>query len=169
MSARTKLFAWIAIGGALTLGSYVWGVMGYPELRDGMWGGVPESVKPLYTINMFLAAFGFLIAMALLLKYADDALLNRLFLPYTLILIPSALWLPLTVWYLQSAAGGLWWAIRIDLFLVGIGAIMLWPAIGKLSEASGNLRHIGRTGLFFFILQTAVLDAILWPAWFVHP
>lgn len=169
MSARTKLFAWIAIGGVLTLGSYVWGVMGYPELRDGMWGGVPESVKPLYTINMFLAAFGFLLAMGLLLKYADETMLNRLFLPYTLILIPSALWLPLTVWYLQSAAGGLWWAIRIDLFMVGIGAIMLWPAIGRLAAAHSNMRIFGRFGLFFFILQTAVLDAILWPAWFVHP
>ena len=143
--------------------------MGYPELRDGMWGGVPESVKPLYTINMFLAAFGFLLAMGLLLKYADEVMLHRLFLPYTLILIPSALWLPLTVWYLQSAAGGLWWAIRIDLFMVGIGAIMLWPAIGRLAAAHANMRIFGRFGLFFFILQTAVLDAILWPAWFVHP
>ena len=103
MSARTKLFAWIAIGGVLTLGSYVWGVMGYPELRDGMWGGVPESVKPLYTINMFLAAFGFLLAMVLVLKYADEAMLKRLLLPYTLILIPSALWLPCLL-YTSDAA-----------------------------------------------------------------
>jgi len=48
------------VGGILVLGSYAHGLITHPASRDAIWGGVPETIKPLYTANMLFAAAGYL-------------------------------------------------------------------------------------------------------------
>ena len=53
------LIAINVVGGILVLGSYVQGLMAHPDNRNALWGGVPNSVQPLYTVSMILAALGY--------------------------------------------------------------------------------------------------------------
>ena len=57
-SQRT-LVAINVLGGMAVLGSYAWGAFARPDGMGALWGGVPESIRGFYTINMFLAAFGY--------------------------------------------------------------------------------------------------------------
>ena len=49
-SQRRSLLILIALGGSAVLGSYVLALVGTPELRSGLWGGLPESLKGAYTV-----------------------------------------------------------------------------------------------------------------------
>jgi hypothetical protein len=53
------LIAIILIGGVAVLGSYIGGIQARPDAGQILWGGVPEKTRPLYTVNMFLAAAGY--------------------------------------------------------------------------------------------------------------
>ena len=172
---RRSLLLLIGIGGTAVLGSYVLAFVGTPELRTGLWGGLPESLKGAYTVNMFLAAFGFFPA-TLLLGFktplgefqAQTGLSWEVMLgAYAAILMPSALWLPLTALYIEDPTPVLWLAIRVVLFAVGLGASTLaWMLIRRASQ--GPTLAWGAVATFFpFWLQTMVLDAIVWP-WFYH-
>ena len=55
-SSRNLLLALNALGGGAVLWSYVVGLMGDSSVGNALWGGVPETLRPLYTVNMFLAA-----------------------------------------------------------------------------------------------------------------
>lgn len=168
MKNRLGLVVLNILGGSAVLGSYAWGILGYPELHDAFWGGVPQSLRELYTLNMFLAAAGYLAAFLFFMWHGDDQI-KKLFLPYTLILIPSALWLPLTVWVLQAPAKWLWLTIRVDLLLVGLGGLLLFSAVRRTTDANRLPRLLTCLGLAFFVLQTAVLDALVWPYYFELP
>ena len=48
-----------AVGGACVLASYVWGLSALASSEPGLWGGVPVSWRPAYTLNMVLAAVGY--------------------------------------------------------------------------------------------------------------
>jgi hypothetical protein len=86
---------------------------------------------------------------------------------YLLILVPSALWLPLTFAMIESPSAGLWWAIRVVLGLVGIGSVGLLAAIVTVqSPRAAGARWVAVIGDGFFCLQTAILDALVWPAFF---
>ena len=165
MNPKARLFLIVAIGGITTLGSYIWGFSQYPELADDFWGGVPKEWIPLYTGNMLFAASGFLAALALLLKTSNDVQIHKLTLPYILILLPSTLWLPLTVWLLHEPSNWLWVVIRIDLILVGIGGLMLYPPIAG-APVNKVIRTLTLIIFSFFVFQTAVLDALVWTAYF---
>ena len=172
-----SFIALVVCGGVAVLGSYVWGVQA-PGVGSALWGGVPETLRPLYTINMFLAAAGFFPFTFHVLRIlgdtrrpaqADDGLRRRLHLWYGLILVASALWLPLTAWMLASPSGLLWAAVRFDLALVAVGALGLLsdvirgPRFGRLPWLAAVV------GLVPFCIQTVVLDALIWPWFFTLP
>lgn len=168
MRTRSSFLALNILGGAAVLGSYAWGIGLYPELRDAFWGGVPETMQGIYGINMLLAATGYLSAFAFFAFKLSHKDFGRLMLPYTLILIPSALWLPLTVAVLQQPSEWLWWIVRVDLFAVAIGGLLLFPNIVQTPAARG-LKALVMLGLLFFFLQTGVLDALVWAHYFELP
>jgi hypothetical protein len=86
---------------------------------------------------------------------------------YAMILIPSALWLPLTFEMLEAPSSALWLAIRVSLALVGLGSLGLMAAIASAQPHSATgRRRIALIGTLFFSLQTALLDALIWPAFF---
>jgi hypothetical protein len=55
----------------------------------------------------------------------------------------------------------------IDLALVALGSLGLLAAIASVApHATPGSRRLALIGALFFCLQTALLDALVWPAWF---
>jgi hypothetical protein len=165
------------LGGIAVLGSYAHGIITNPLTRGDVWGGVPEGLQPLYTANMLLAAAGyFAFSFFVFFKLDPDRVRiagrfgYRVFhVLFALILIPSALWMPLTFAMLDSPGMGLWLAVRGVLTLTGLGSLGLLAAIAMSRPSEGEgARSIALLGCAFFCLQTAVLDAVIWPAYFPY-
>ena len=124
---------WLAInvvGGAAVLGSYVHGLATHPDTRDQLWGSIPPELQAVYGVTMWLAAAGyFFFSYYFLARTEVDevrfgrfgfGLINAL---YALVMVPSALWMPLTFAYLEDPSPGLWLIVRADLLLVAVGSI----------------------------------------------
>ena len=176
MDSATRSLLWLnLLGGLAVLGSYAHGLATHPLTRGEVWGGVPEAMRSLYTVNMFLAAAGYFAFSHFVffrLEPANTRIGGRLGFGvfhglYALILVPSALWMPLTFSMLEAPSPGLWWAIRITLAAVGVGSLGLLAALLAVrpSGAVGAWR-LAVLGAAAFCIQTAVLDALVWPAFF---
>jgi hypothetical protein len=176
MHPDKRAMAWInVIGGVAVLGSYAHGIWTNPETAGAVWGGVPEWMKPFYTVSMLAAAVGYLVFTHYLCFRADpeesrvaDRFSLRLFNAlYVLILLPSALWMPLTFSMLDDPHDGLWMVIRLVLALVGIGSLAVIAALLMLQPRRPALSYwLAVVGSVAFSIQTALLDAIVWPAYF---
>jgi len=161
----------VLVGGILVLGSYVWGFQSRPEAGNVLWGGVPESIQPYYTLGMVAGALGYFFYTYFLLFALDESTARvgtrwgyGIF-PwlYLIILIPSALWLPLS--YLATdQAGTFWvWLVRFDLLLVALGSIGLLIALLNVNPKVPRLAHqLAVAGIILFSLQTVLLDAVIW-------
>lgn len=164
-----------AFGGAAVLLSYAYLAILPPEIVQGLWGGLPESFKGPYTFTMLAAAAGYFPLTYQLVFRSDLESARFLGLPlfpllvllYSLVLAPSAAWLPLTALMLAEPSSGLWVAIRVVLALVGVGtAGLLWLAWQKARDDGTAGAWVAVVGGFFFFLQTGILDATVWPAYF---
>jgi len=163
-------------GGIMVLGSYAHGLITHPANRDAIWGGVPETIKPLYTLNMLFAAAGYLAFTYFILfrLNPDNAQLANLsgykvfYIIYAFILFPSALRMPLTYAALDHPGSSLYyWAVRITLAIVGLASLALLGLLLSLhSSESSPIYWLAVAGSVFFCIQTAVLDAIVWSAYF---
>ena len=173
-AARKNLLRLNLVGGTAVLLSYVLGALDAPA-TGSVWGGVPSHLQPIYTANMFVAATGYFHFSHYIYRRMDPAE-TRLFgrfsyagfnWIYAAILIPSALWLPLTNAMVENPGPVLWALICASLYSVAIGTIFLFFA---LLGAKPNDR--GRTwaiaGALGFGLQTVVLDALIWTAYFPY-
>jgi len=176
MNAKKRLMLFInLLGGGGVIGSYVWGFLTHPNAGQALWGGVPDSIRPFYTAGMFLAAtgyFAFTYFILFRLNPSETRVFNRfpfgLFnVLYAAILIPSALWMPLTLLALEGSSLGFFWAVRIVLALVGLASVSLLFALLKVEPRLPRWAHrLAVAGCVGFCLQTAILDAIVWVAFF---
>ncbi|MDH3728540.1 MAG: hypothetical protein OER77_13505 [Myxococcales bacterium] len=170
---------WLAInvvGGIAVLGSYAHGLITHPQTRDMLWGSMPDPLKSIYGVTMWLAAAGYLVFMHHVFFRIDTAearvgqhfgfgVVNTC---CAAVVFASALWMPLTFAYLDQPSTALWVLIRADLFIVGIGAVGLIVSVFNLSpRATGWAGVVTILALLLFALQTAFLDAFVWPAFFV--
>lgn len=170
--ARINLF-----GGLAVLGSYAFCLIAYSSEAGDFWGGVPDALRPLYTVNMGLAAAGYF-AFTYFLMYRMKPTMGAggrfgfgtFNVLYALILLPSALWMPLAFAMLESPSDGLWWVIRLTLVAVGIGSLGLLAGLVAVRPRSPSVPHkLAVAGSLAFCAQTAILDALVWPAYFpVH-
>jgi hypothetical protein len=176
--SQRRLAVLNAVGGVAVLASYGLVFRLAPEARGALWGGVPEGMRALYTVNMLLAAAGYFPFTFLLLFRTSGAELARatglpfsaLHAFYALVLFPSALWLPLTAVLIRSPSPAVWTAVRADLLLVGIGSAGLLYALTRLAlHRRGALAWLGVAGAVPFFVQTAILDALVWPAFYPAP
>jgi len=172
---RASLLWLNVVGGSAVLGSYAHGFASNPLTRSELWGGVPMALQPLYTASMLLAALGYFAFSAFVFLRLDPerARIGGRFgfgafhVLYALILLPSALWLPLTFEMLESPGRALWVVIRVTLGLVGLGSLGLVAAIASASPHSApGSRRLALAGALAFSFQTALLDALVWPAYF---
>jgi hypothetical protein len=173
--ARRSLLWLNVLGGIAVLGSYVHGLASNPQTRGALWGDVPEALRPFYTVSMLLAAAGYFAFSSFVFRRLDPDRtrivgqfgFGAFHVLYAMILVPSALWLPLTFEMLAAPSSALWLAIRVTLALVGLGSLGLMAAVASaVPHNASGARRIALIGTLFFSLQTALLDALIWPAYF---
>ncbi len=128
--------------------------------------------RKLFLATLFLAAF-FFVLIILFRVDPDEALIARrcryrLFhLLYGMILLPSILWMPLSFAMLHEPSFGLWIAIRIVLAVVGFGSIGISAAIFLVQPRRDSWAfRLAVIGSIAFCVQTAILDALVWTAFF---
>jgi hypothetical protein len=175
VGARSLLLAVNVVGGIAVLGSYAWGLATHPVPGPALWGGVPTTWRPLYGASMIPAALGY-IAFATYLLFRVDPGATRfglglpyaaLVVPFVLVLVPSALWMPLTLRFAEVGGAGLWWAIRIGLWTTAIGSLLLAFAVATVAPRVATSYWVAAVlGTVFFFFQTGILDGILWVAKF---
>ena len=163
------------LGGAAVLGSYVWGFRTYPGASDTLWGGVPENIRPYVTANMLLAAAGYF-AFIYFTLFRLDATHSRVFgrfgfglfnLLYAVILIPSALWMPVSIQAIEQGSHAYAWLARLVLAVVALASLGLLFALLKVQPAQPRwTQRLAVIGSIPFCIQTVLLDAILWGALF---
>ena len=169
------LIAIILIGGVFVLGSYIGGIQARPDAGKILWGGVPEKIRPFYTVNMFLAAASYFLFTFFILFRLDPietkvtsrfgfGVFHGL---YAAILIPSALWLPLTLLAVDQSSQALLWLVRIVLGVVGAASLGLFFALRKVRPPQPAWAYrLSMVGSMFFCIQTMILDALVWGAFF---
>jgi len=166
------------LGGLAVLGSYAYYLAANPMTRSNLWGNVPDALRPAYTASMLLAAAGYFAFSYYVLFRIDarearigGAYRYRVFLwIYAGILAPSALWMPLTFRMFDEPGWGLWIATRGVLGLVGISSLALIGAIAAVRPAGPAwARALALLGALAFAVQTALLDALVWPHYFPFP
>lgn len=137
------------LGGAAVLGSYAQGFRTHTGAGQVLWGGVPASIRPFYTAGMFVAAAGYLAFTYFLLFRLNPsatrvygrpglALFNAL---YAAILIPSALWMPLTFQAVEHSSLLLLWMVRIVLVAVACGSLGLLLALLNVQPREPSWAH----------------------------
>lgn len=162
------------IGGAAVIGSYIYGFSSQPGGANVLWGGVSESIRPVYFVSMILSAIGYFLFFYYILfrlspsevTIANTFGFSLFFAIFILILLPSALWMPLTNLYVGAPSTGTWVIVRIILALVGIGSIALIWALLSLQTREGVAYWMAVAGSGYFAFHTAILDAIVWAALF---
>jgi len=162
------------IGGIAVLGSYAHGVLTHPGAGDILWGGVPYGIRPFYTVGMFLAAAGYFAFTNFLLRLdPNDTQVTRRFgfglfnALYAAILIPSALWMPLTFLAVEQSSLALLWIVRVVLAAVGVASLGLFFALMNVKPHRPLWAHrLAVVGSVGFCIQTVLLDAIVWGACF---
>jgi hypothetical protein len=164
------------LGGIAVIGSYVLGFIGHPDAGTVLWGGVPEVLRPAYTVGMLAAALGYFAFTGYLLLATDAAhvrvgdrfgfgIFNVLYIG---ILVPSALWMPLTFMMIDQPSTWLWWIIQAVLILVGAASLGLLIALLFLRPRRTPWAFwLAVAGSVGFSIQTAILDALIWTAYFV--
>ena len=162
------------LGGAAVIGSYVLGLRGGSSAAV-LWGGVPESIRPVYTVSMVICALGYFAFLYFLLVKTVPGnvvisgrfgygLFHWIFL---LILVPSAFWMPLTNLYVGDPHTGTWIAVRVVLVIVGLASIALaWALLTLQPNNRGPAYWSAVAGSCYFAFHTAILDAIIWAALF---
>jgi hypothetical protein len=173
----TKRITWMLInllGGAAVLGSYAYGFLTRSNASQMLWGGVPAGFRPFYTAGMLAATAGYF-ALAYYVFRLDPrktevfgrfgfGIFNVL---YLLVLVPSALWMPLTLLAIERASTVLRWMVRLDLATVAAGSLGLLLAVLNTRLRPSTLRYIlAVLGSAALCLQTVVLDAIVWSLYF---
>jgi hypothetical protein len=175
MHPQKRALIWInAFGGTAVLASYAWNLLAHPEAGGDFWGGVPEAMRSGYVVTMLLAVAGYFAFTRFVfrLRPAQVRVANRFDYRsfqaiYALILLPSALWMPLTFAMIQDPSAGLWLAIRLTLALVGVGSLALVAALLWLQPSKPKVAYrLAVAGSLAFAFQTAILDALVWPAYF---
>jgi hypothetical protein len=176
MPSQKRLFLFVnLLGGLAVLGSYAWGLLARPGSSSILWGGVPQGLRLLYTVCMLLAASGYFAFTSLILfqlNPQETRLANRFGFGafnalYAAILVPSALWMPLTLLAIDQSSLGLVWLVRLDLAVVGLASLGLLSALIGLQPRPSRLAYrLAAAGCLAFCFQTAILDAILWSACF---
>ena len=172
---RVWMLAINLIGGSAVIGSYIWGFAGRPGAADLLWGGVPASIRPFYTAGMLLAAAGYF-AFSYFLVFRIGPIQTTIFrrfdarlypLLYAGILLPSALWMPATLWAADHPSQYSVWIVRGVLIVVALFSLGLLAAlIGTRPRDPKWAQALSVTGVMAFCLQTVVLDAIVWGAAF---
>ncbi len=163
------------IGGAAVIGSYIFGLGGSSGGTNVLWGGVPASIRPVYFASMIVCAVAYFAVLYYLffrLTPGEVVIAGRFhyslfYIIFILMLIPSALWMPLTNLYVANPGTGLWIGVRTVLIVVGLASIALcWAIVSVQNKVPGVSYWLAAVGSGYFAFHTLILDGIVWAALF---
>jgi hypothetical protein len=161
------------VGGIAVIGSYIFGINAQSGGANVLWGGVPVGIRPVYTVSMVLSAIGyFAFLYFIFFKLTPDevTIANRFgfwlfYVIFLLILIPSALWMPLTNLYVGNPGMGLKFIVRTVLVIVGLASIALvWALLTLQTRTPAVPYWLAVAGSGYFAFHTMILDGIIWSA-----
>ena len=161
----------IVLGGLGVVGSYIIGAVKNPDKASALWGGVSKNLIPLYALGMVLSAIGFLASTYYIFFKINASSITiwpgldfRAFsVIYILILVPSALWMTLTVRMVENPGTGFSIGIKTVLILVALGALALLISLITIRPKVLDWTYwLAVIGSGFFFLHAAVLDATIW-------
>lgn len=169
-----RFFLMNLVLGAAVLGSYAQGIATHPDLVavDALWGSMPAGLRSFYEVYMLVAAAAYFPPLVLFLRHREGTVLGGRSMAtvdalYALVLIPSALWMPLTFAWLENPGPALWYLMRADLALVALGAYAQLAAIWTMKPRVGRgLFAAAMIGQVLFVVQTGLLDPWIWPLFF---
>ena len=162
-------------GGIGVLGSYAVGLHAHWGQNALLWGGVPESVRGAYSSCMLPAALGYLVCFAYLLNsdwkalnFSDGPAGRSLLRLHLLFLATAAAWMPLTWLAIDHQMTALYWPIQGVLLVTGLSALAIWRSLFRLVDPPRpRLLRAAKIGFAFLVFQCLVLDALVWPRFFV--
>jgi hypothetical protein len=163
------------VGGVAVIGSYFAGIRSQPSSVKRLWGKVTPAVKRMYMSMMPLAAAGYIIFACFILFQLDagKALVGITFgfeifsVIFVCILLPSALWMPLSLKVVKTQDKRLWSAVRIVLFTVGLASLALLVSLLALNQREPAWFYWSAVaGAIVFFIQTGIIDAFIWPVLF---
>lgn len=157
------------IGGICVLGTYAYFLVNNQKSAAALWGGIPELWRPIYITGMILAACGYLVVSYIILFSLPTTYINYNYFSaaYALILIPSAFWMPMVFKFLNHESDFLWLCIRVILFLVALGALLIVINLIINKKLLTNIAYYtGLIGSIVFFIHVFVLDALVWPYFF---
>jgi hypothetical protein len=163
------------IGGAAVIGSYIYGLNAQPAGANILWGGVPVNIRPIYSVSMILAALGYFAFIYFIffrlvpseVLFGERFGFSLFYVIFLAILIPSALWMPLTNIYVGNPSTGMWITIRTVLLVVGLASIALVWALLNLQTKTPVISYwLAVVGSGYFAFHTVILDAIIWATLF---
>ena len=113
---KLALLATIVLGGSAVLVSYASALLADPATLEAAWGGVTGQLRQVYVVFQLLAALGYFAYTYFILFRLDPSeaqIANRFGfwafnLLYLAILIPSAMYMPLTFQMLEQPSTGVW-------------------------------------------------------------
>ncbi len=164
------------VGGAAVIGSYIQGFLTHELAGPMLWGAVPPSVQSLSTAWMPVAVLSYFAFTGYLLfaldvdqvRFGTRIGYNLFHWIYLGILVPSALWMPLTFALIEQPSSLLWWAVVIVLILVGLASLGLLAALlGLKLPRKGWAYWLAVIGAIGFSVQTVIMDAVLWVSYFL--
>ena len=173
MNINQKTFLLVTIiGGLGVILSYILGVR-FGKGADALWGGVPQNIRGVYTISMLISAvsymiFSFYVFLNLGKNSFDNAFrgVMLVFVSYILLLICSALWLPLVNVMVANPKQLIWILIRGTLLITGIASVVITYLLVSAGSKSPNLHYyLSVIGGIIFSVHTLVLDGLFWPSW----
>jgi hypothetical protein len=165
----------ILVGGASVIGSYVYGFLTHSGSINDFWGASPEVFKTVNIPFMILAAIGFIGFTYFILfriktnevKIANRFSYNIFFIIFTLILFPSAFWMPLTLSMIANPDDSIWIIIRLILAIVGVSSVALILVLMSLRPKYPGIAYwFAVGGANAFSIQTFIFDTFLWPLFF---
>jgi len=176
MHPQQQVLFWINIvGGLAVILSYILSILANQGNSEALWGGISGGLRSFYFVSMLLAALSyFAFTYFILFRLNPESVqvfqvMKFVVFPviYCLILIPSALWMPLSYAMVGQPQIGLWIGIRAVLLTVGLAALCLVIALLALSPRPGGTAYwLAVAGSIIFCAHTLILDGILWPAFF---
>tara|TARA_B100000029_G_scaffold108944_1_gene100395 strand:+ start:10079 stop:10606 length:528 start_codon:yes stop_codon:yes gene_type:complete len=157
----------LILGFAVIL-SYIWGLVYYPEYGSALWGKIETNNIPYIIFSMLLAAVGYFVFSFYFLNYKKFQTFNTLEYLYILslyivILFFSALWMPLSIGFINTNNNLFLILDLVSLYLVGISSLLL--TIFLIQDKSLRRKLIWKLsvlGGFQFTFHTLIIDAIYW-------
>src|SRR4030042_1453932 len=173
MHPQQQVCLWInVVGGVAVILSYILSILAHQGNAEALWGSISGGLRSFYFVSMLLAALSyFAFTYFILFRLNPESVqifqvMKFVVFPviYCLILIPSALWMPLSYAMVGQPQIGLWIGIRAVLLTVGLAALCLVIVLLALSPRPGGTAYwLAVGGGVLFCAHPLILDGVLLP------